>query len=515
MKQLLFGAAVIFLLMSLIHDAFSFTSPPKAAARFGNARSFPCYESAGDNSKDDWFDDYDTFVAKLDFTDWGKDESKRPLRESRGNASNSRPLRMPSSNNRRIRDGTMPVGHDFKRAPDDDISDAVDLAAINSLLAERIACKRKSDFISADKIRDELLEEHGVVLWDKERIWTTNRDSRGGGARHRGNGRYVSSRGSGSSSSRPPSRSREFSDERDFGPTGHDYTQTGGPIDSSICTLQENQINELLEQRLKYKMSRKFKEADQIRSRLSTNGVSVHDGFKQWRADGIEWVVPEKQRRPRKYSHRKKTGDPELPMEQMDEILGQIILRADAKKTGDFTLADSIKTYLADRYSVIIDDAHYEWFFQSDSYTLSVTSSPFLGQSDWKNAVEAKLKERSQAKTDKSYAVADAIRDELFEAFHITIDDRTKEYTYNPPSASGAVSTEGVRDNINEVLLATPSELLESEFIHDAPTSSENDRKDLEALTVPSLKEKLREKCLPVSGRKDELIDRLLSHGAI
>jgi len=188
------------------------------------------------------------------------------------------------------------------------------------------------------------------------------------------------------------------------------------------------------------------------------------------------------------------------------------------KKTGDFSLADSIKTYLADRYSVIIDDAHYEWSFQSDSYTLSVTSSPFLGQSDWKSVVEGKLKERSQAKTDKSYAVADAIRDELFEAFHVTIDDRTKEYTYNPPSASGAVSTEGVfnssvKDNFSEVLLTTPSELLESEFLQDAP--SENDRKNLEALTVPALKEKLREKCLPVSGRKDELIDRLLSHAVM
>jgi hypothetical protein len=38
------------------------------------------------------------------------------------------------------------------------------------------------------------------------------------------------------------------------------------------------------------------------------------------------------------------------------------------------------------------------------------------------------------------------------------------------------------------------------------------DRSDLEALTVPELKEKLRKVGLPVSGRKDSLIERLLSN---
>ena len=40
--------------------------------------------------------------------------------------------------------------------------------------------------------------------------------------------------------------------------------------------------------------------------------------------------------------------------------------------------------------------------------------------------------------------------------------------------------------------------------------SERQNRSDMEALTIPQLKDKLREAGLPVSGRKAELVDRLL-----
>lgn len=489
------------------------------------------YES-GDN--DGWFDDYDNFVSKLNFKDWDNEENSRSKIEKRGGLENRRPS-SGDYKSIRPRGGKIGRGHDFSRSPDDDMSATVDLEKIDALLAERIACKRKSDFASADKIRERLLEDHGVVLWDKEKIWTTNRNSKGGSARHRGNGRYASTRRT--DTRRTPSRNQESQVQRNFGPKGHDYTQTGGPIDPHLCTLHEDQINELLALRLKYKMSRNFDEADQVKADLDKNGVSVHDGFKQWRADGMEWEKKEKQRGTREYTYRKRATDPLLPQEQMDEIIGQVILRADAKRASDFFLADSIKTYLAERYNVIIDDSHYEWSFVTDSYSLSITSYPLPEEAGLKDLIEEKVKDRAKAKNDKIYHVADAIRVELQQVFNITIDDRLKEYTYHPPLGTDTVCTEEIHvDNDGSELAAlqafgndehfftlsqqTPQELSTSTSTATMEPSDREkdaslsivDRSDLEALTVPELKEKLRKVGLPVSGRKDSLIERLLSN---
>lgn len=525
------------LLNNLINESSSFMLFPKSlrmpnlTLTKGYRSQTSIYESAAPNDNDGWFDDYDTFVSKLNFKDWDDEKSKLPNKEKGVVTGNRRPSRGDYVNIH-PRGGKTNRGHDFTRSPDDDTSHMVDLEVIDKLLAERIACKRRSDFTSADKIRDKLLEDHGVVLWDKERIWTTNQDSRGGSARHRGNGRYATaSRRGDSSKSRP--QTRKVQHERNFGPTGHDYTQTGGPIDPTVCTLQEDQINEFLALRLKYKMSRNFYEADDIKDNLYKNGVSIHDGFKQWRADGEEWGNPEKQSRKREYTFRKRSGDPSLPQEQMDEIIGQVTLRADAKKAADFNLADSIKTYLAERYSVVVDDSHYEWSFMSDSYSLSLISDPLPEDNVLKTLIEDKVYDRAQAKVEKNYVVADAIRDELLQVFNVTIDDRMKEYTYRSPSVSGFVDTQGfLVKNINSNNVAsqvskeeedlfkmniqnpteqTPTPVEQSGNTSDFACNSIDERANLTALTVPELKEKLREAGLPVSGRKDSLIERLLN----
>ncbi len=147
-------------------------------------------ESASRDDNDGWFDDYDNFVSKLNFKEWDNEVTTRTKIEKRVSLDNRRSSSVDYKNIRN-RGGPISRGYDFSRSPDDDLSRDVDVEAIDSLLAERIACKRRSDFSTADKIRERLLEDHGVVLWDKEKIWTTNRNSKGGSARHRGNGRYA------------------------------------------------------------------------------------------------------------------------------------------------------------------------------------------------------------------------------------------------------------------------------------------------------------------------------------
>ena len=56
---------------------------------------------------------------------------------------------------------------------------SVDLAAVNELLAARVAAKLSHDFETADTLREELRAVHGVKVFDKELTWGLG--SRGGG----------------------------------------------------------------------------------------------------------------------------------------------------------------------------------------------------------------------------------------------------------------------------------------------------------------------------------------------
>uniref|UniRef100_A0A7S4D978 Uncharacterized protein n=1 Tax=Heterosigma akashiwo TaxID=2829 RepID=A0A7S4D978_HETAK len=149
--------------------------------------------------------------------------------------------------------------HDYMRSPEDVVSPTDDVAAIDSLLGERLRSKLRRDFDTADSIRYTLEKDYGVTVWDKEKIWTTSAERPG----RRGGGQ-----------DRPQ---RMAGEERDFGPTGHDYQQTGGPIDPQHCSLTEDEINALLADRLRAKMSRNFDHADMVKAQLDSAGVSVND----------------------------------------------------------------------------------------------------------------------------------------------------------------------------------------------------------------------------------------------
>jgi len=155
--------------------------------------------------------------------------------------------------------------------------------------------------------------------------------------------------------------------------------------------------------------------------------------------------------------------------------------------------------------------------------------------------IDSKLKERFSFKRERYYDDADAIRDELKEKFGVNIDDRTKEWTVESVaeysvSEGGEASDDYTVDDEEldkalEAMLGDDDDEDDSEESDDVEeddaeeeieiTAEEEEveedaeegvtKEDLSGLTVPLLKEKLKAAGLPVSGKKAELIERLLA----
>ena len=67
------------------------------------------------------------------------------------------------------------VGHDYTRTPGDNAP--VDVEKVNQILAQRLDAKRARDFTTSDALRDQLRNEMGIEVMDREKQWCV----RGGG----------------------------------------------------------------------------------------------------------------------------------------------------------------------------------------------------------------------------------------------------------------------------------------------------------------------------------------------
>jgi hypothetical protein len=70
---------------------------------------------------------------------------------------------------------------------------------------------------------------------------------------------------------------------------GHFYTRIGGPVKPTSCKLSEEQINDLLRERLTYQIAKDVSSANRIWCELKAAGVIVDNYSKEWRADGEPW----------------------------------------------------------------------------------------------------------------------------------------------------------------------------------------------------------------------------------
>ena len=460
-------------------------------------------------SGDDFFDGYDEFVSNLDFNDDGWNMENRIDNRGGGKKYNDqRGGRRKGGNRDFSRDSYNGYGHDYERARDDDISSCtLDVDKVNELIGLRLGYRKRGDFDQADDVRDALFKDFGVTLWDRDKIWTTNRNRRGGSNRHSGNGRYSGER------SRGQRGQRSRGPRKDFGPRGHDYEQAGDQIDPAYCTLTEPEIDSLLAERLQAKMSRDFDTADEIQKHLKDQGVLVMDGFKQWRADGKEWERSQRaewQPGPnmvREYSRRGPCHG--IPEDEVAEITEKIRERSEFKAFKDYDSADAIKFDLSDKYDITIDDKMMTWAIRAEEYLLS-NDSYVVPDEEVQKIIGKELGLRIVAKQNKDFDAADAIRNDLNEKYGVVINDRRKEYAIEPNEnhVDNSADSEGWFNNEIEEVSKNKIVSAETENIE----SNDDYEESLQSLTIPILKEKLRSAGLPVSGKKAELIERLMAN---
>lgn len=349
-----------------------------------------------------------------------------------------------------------------------DISDE----AIDELVAERLASKIERDFEKADAIREELRSRYDVLIDDRLKMWSVGGDF---GSEH--NAR------------------RELSHQ--FATRGYVKSQSSLPLSPEDETYVQEQIDE----RSTAKRDRDFRTADDIREYLlQQHDVSIDDKMKLWSVGGAFEEKGGRTQSARGVYVRRGGGD--LSEEAVAEINELLMERYKHKKTRDFEQADAIRDDLEERYSVRIDDRSSEWRIETDEYFAASTGN--LSE-ETIELVAKKLSERFQCKRDRDYDSADAIREDLRAIYGVVIDDRTKEWmveTIEEPQYSFGLED---KNETTEDVDRDPGAVLggaeEEEVTED----------ELFKLTIPLLKEKLRDAGLPVSGKKAELVARLLA----
>ena len=194
-----------------------------------------------------------------------------------------------------------------------------------------------------------------------------------------------------------------------------------------------------------------------------------------------------------------------------------------------------------DDFDVQVDDSCREWSIMSEEYTMSSQSCPL--DPDTEKIVKERVAARVAARALRKFDVADLILEALLAEYRVHIDDRLREWTAVAPVSLGQkndVEEPGDGDILG-------SEVADLEVSQDCPDASAEIADDIEAsgdshgnsegtgdndadgaaleeepdvgvdqeealgsLTVVQLKDRLRDAGLPVSGRKSELIERLI-----
>lgn len=377
--------------------------------------------------------------------------------------------------------------------------------AIVRKVEERAAAKRRRDFDAADSLRDDLARNHGVVVDDGSRLWSAG-------------GRFPG---------------------RDHAP--YEQSRLSERVDDSQL---ESLLQKAVEERAVAKMAHNYDRADALRDGLARKyGVVIDDKQREWSVGGnfdrpAGWIDPD-----RPYVQRGGTGG--LDDEVLTVIRDKVDARQQAKRDGEFQLADSLRDELTETYNLQIDDKRREWLIGSDEYTRVVDA--VVGEEDPLSpedtaAVQGRIAERTAQKKARNYDAADAIRDELWGEYGVAIDDRNMEWRVvteddndaqsqrsafaetqqNHKEAGAGIAQDSNFDNFDDndlnadfdaVFGSEEEDELANVEKEDEPagnlSSSSSSVVDLASLTVPKLKAKLREVGLPVSGVKAVLIERL------
>lgn len=287
------------------------------------------------------------------------------------------------------------------------------------------------------------------------------------------------------------------------------YIKSASSLD--LSAEDEEYVQQQVDERSDAKRNRDFATADDIREFLMAKfDVNIEDKMKLWSAGGVFTEMGSRAQTPRGQYTRRGGGD--LSDDDLETINNMLAERYQAKRDRDFDVADDIRDNMMRTYNIRIDDKSAEWHVDSDEYVCAGRGN--LNDDDVAY-IDEQLVQRYAAKRDRYYEEADAIRDDLRARFGLEIDDRTKEWRVEGVVAYNTAET---TSNENLTGVVEPEEVGEIdekeedvEEVAEAPESTVSEsEEDLEKLTVPLLKEKLKTAGLPVSGKKAELIARLL-----
>lgn len=413
-----------------------------------------------------------------------------------------------------------PNGHDYNMARGaGPIVSSLSEKEIHELLAERLACKLARDYKNADMIQEELLEA-GVMINDRQREWRADGASFDGYNSRKYNqsphsahtedadeiGSLIAERAKAKSERlykkadairddlldrfdvSVDDKRLEWSVGGDFGVVQKQKRAFEGfeQAPDSLPVEDSDEIQQLVKERDTARADRNFERADQIRDELMERNIYIDDRKRQWRAGSFADI-----RESRDAYNRRGGGS---ISEEDEKLIGDLLKkRFEHKKNRKFKSADSIRDRLRDEFQVQIDDRNREWHIVTTDYVMAQGSSPV--SEDTKAQIEELVSQRAMAKFQRDYATADSIRDVLMQRYSVSMDDRVKEWSILNTSDFDEDFVEDEGDDFDEVLSEEVTIL--------------DDSNDLEKLTVPELKERLREAGLPVSGRKAELIERL------
>jgi len=247
----------------------------------------------------------------------------------------------------------------YERETGDD--NPCDVEAVERLIAERSRLRKAQDWSGADFVRDQLKNEHGVYIKDKELKWYVGNGGRSvGGRLDQDDDRYGAR---GAAKSRPP-RGRfdeprydyraSMEERKRFGKRerqarlkaqkAEPYTREQSD-DEELDEEEVAKIQRLVDERLTAKLQRKFQIADDLLDDLEEMGVEVSDDARKWRADGEGFL-----------NIYFEEGGGDTP----DWLAKAIAERGRAKKAKDFETADKILLQLEGE-GIGIDDLRRTW----------------------------------------------------------------------------------------------------------------------------------------------------------
>jgi cysteinyl-tRNA synthetase len=318
-----------------------------------------------------------------------------------------------------------------KSLPDDDRV----VRVIEDLVFARDEARASLDYVKADELREILWTRYRVAVDDKSRTFSVGGD-------FGPNGTFL---WTDNGPVNPKGTSRLDKKDVDWRLQGGMYVQSpySKPLANENMELEE--VENLIHDRLEAKRVQDYKLADHIRDFLYQKyGVSVDDRLRQWSVGGlfdegeIEKLQKESPTSPdgkitsfvyRRYNRRGGIGH--LTEQDISQIEIMVQQRAEEMARFNRPGAKAIQNTLWEKYFVVVDDIHGEWYIRGNDYILSPVWEHRLPLKvkESREEIEKLIRERTQARHEKDYGRADEIRNDLISAYNIKLDDRIKEWT--------------------------------------------------------------------------------------